>query len=399
MRFSACVLALLLALLPGATSAQRLDWNDIVAKAKGQTVNFNAWAGDEKTNAFLQWVGEEVGRRYGVKLVHVKLKDTAEAVTRVVAEKAAGRNTGGTVDLIWINGPNFLAMKQQSLLFGPFTQALPSYARVDTTNIRSNVVDFTIPVEGMESPWRRAQIVFVYDSKRVANPPRSVPELLEWAKKNPGRLTHPAVRNFLGATFLKQALWELAPDPSVLQRPATDDNFAAVTAPMWAWYDALRPYLWRQGKQLPENGPAQRQLLNDGEIDMLVSFNPAEAAVSVNAGLLPDSVRTVVFARGTIGNTSFVAIPYNAANKEGAMVVADFLLEPATQAYAQDFRQMGNFTVLDFATLSPNEKRRFDELPKSPALPTNAELGTSLLEPHPSWMTRIANEWEKRYTK
>jgi putative thiamine transport system substrate-binding protein len=399
MRFSACVLALLLALLPGATSAQRLDWNDIVAKAKGQTVNFNAWAGDEKTNAFLQWVGEEVGRRYGVKLVHVKLKDTAEAVTRVVAEKAAGRNTGGTVDLIWINGPNFLAMKQQSLLFGPFTQVLPSYARVDTRTIRSNVVDFTIPVEGMESPWRRAQIVFVYDSKRVANPPRSVPELLEWAKKNPGRLTHPAVRNFLGATFLKQALWELTPDPAVLQRPATDDNFAAVTAPMWAWYDALRPHLWRQGKQFPENGPAQRQLLNDGEIDMLVSFNPAEAAVAVYAGLLPDSVRTVVFARGTIGNTSFVAIPYNAANKEGAMVVADFLLEPATQAYAQDFRQMGNFTVLDFATLSPSEKRRFDELPKSPALPTNAELGTTVLEPHPSWMTRIANEWEKRYTK
>jgi putative thiamine transport system substrate-binding protein len=81
------------------------------------------------------------------------------------------------------------------------------------------------------------------------------------------------------------------------------------------------------------------------------------------------------------------------------MVVADFLLEPATQAHAQDFRQMGNFTVLDFAKLSPDEKRRFDELPKSPALPTNAELGTTVLEPHPSWMTRIANEWEKRYTK
>ena len=34
------------------------------------------------------------------------------------------------------------------------------------------------------------------------------------------------------------------------------------------------------------------------------------------------------------GNTSFVGIPYNAANREGAMVVADFLLDPATQARA-----------------------------------------------------------------
>lgn len=381
-----------------AAHAQDAKWDDVAARARGQTVNFNAWAGDEKTNAFIQWAGDEVAKRYGVKVNHVKLRDTAEAVTRVVAERAAGRNSGGAVDLIWLNGPNFLALKQQGLLYGPFASQLPNYAKVDTTNIRSNVIDFTIAVDGFESPWRRAQIVFVYDSRRVKQPPRSVAELLAWAKGNPGRLTHPGVRNFLGSTFLKQALYELASDPSVLQRPATDENFAAVTAPLWAWYEELRPSLWRKGRLFPENGPAQRQLLNDGEIDIMISFNPAEAAVSVNAGLLPDSVRTAVFARGTIGNTSFVAIPYNAANKEGAMVVANFLLEPATQAYAQDYRQIGNFTVLDLAKLSAAERKRFDHLPTSPALPTNADLGVALLEPHPSWMTRITSEWEKRYT-
>ena len=387
------------AILSVPALAQDLKWPDVVAKARGQTVNFNAWAGDEKTNAFIAWVGDEVARRYGVRVNHVKLKDTAEAVTRVVAEKAAGRDAGGTVDLVWINGPNFLAMKEQRLLFGPFTAALPNYARVDTKNVRSNVVDFTVPVDGMASPWRRAQIVFVYDGRRVRDPPRSMPELLAWAKANPGRLTHPSVRNFLGSTFLKQALYELAPDPAVLQHPATDGNFAAVTAPLWAWYDALKPHLWRRGQQFPDNGPAQRQLMNDGEIDVMISFNPSEAAVAIAAGLLPDTVRTFVLAKGTIGNTSFVAIPYNAAHKEGAMVVADFLLDPATQAHAQDFRQMGNFTVLDMARLSPAERKRFADLPRTPALPTNAELGATLLEPHPSWMTRIASEWERRYTK
>jgi putative thiamine transport system substrate-binding protein len=386
-------------LLAAPAHAQGLQWPDVVAKARGQTVNFNAWGGDEKTNAFIEWAGDEVRRRYGVTVRHVKLKDTAEAVTRVVAEKAAGRDSGGTVDLIWINGPNFLALKEKGLLFGPFTQALPAYGKVDTVNIRSNVVDFTVPVDGMESPWRRAQVVFIADGRRVPAPPRSVPELAAWAQQHPGRLTHPNVRNFLGATFLKQALYELAPDPSVLQKPATDANFAAVTAPLWAWYDALRPNLWRRGTQFPDNGPAQRQLLNDGEIDMMISFNPAEAAVAALAGQLPDTVRTFTFARGTIGNTSFVAIPYNAANKEGAMVVADFLLEPATQAHAQDIRQMGNYTVLDAAKLTPQERQRFADLPTSPALPAAAALGVTLLEPHASWMTRITSEWEKRYTK
>ena len=81
------------------------------------------------------------------------------------------------------------------------------------------------------------------------------------------------------------------------------------------------------------------------------------------------------------------------------MVVADFLLDPATQARAQDYRQLGNFSVLDQAKLTAAERQRFDDLPASPALPTLADLGTTLLEPHPSWMTRITSEWEKRYTK
>ena len=375
------------------------SWDDVLARARGQTVNFNAWAGDEKTNAFIAWIGEEVQKRYGVRLNHVKLKDTAEAVTRVIAEKAAGRDSGGTVDLVWINGANFLALKEQKLLHGPFADRLPNWRLVDTVRKRSNVIDFTIPHDGYESPWRMAQIVFVYESKRVRDLPKSVPELLDWCKRNPGRFTHPSVRNFLGATFLKQALYELAPDASVLQRPATDEAFAAATAPLWSWYEALKPTLWRQGRQFPDNGPAQRQLMNDGEIDLMVSFNPSEAAVAASTGLLPDSVRTFTFSKGTIGNTSFVAIPYNAAAKEGAMVVANFLLEPATQAHAQDVRQMGNFTVLDLDKLAPADRKRFDELPRPAALPSNADLGTTLLEPHPSWMTRITAEWERRYTK
>ena len=393
--------ALLVAAIAFASAmpAAAQSWDDVLARARGQTVNFNAWAGDEKTNAFIAWIGEEVQKRYGVRLNHVKLKDTAEAVTRVIAEKAAGRDSGGTVDLVWINGANFLALKEQKLLHGPFADRLPNWRLVDTVRKRSNVIDFTIPHDGYESPWRMAQIVFVYESKRVRDLPKSVPELLDWCKRNPGRFTHPSVRNFLGATFLKQALYELAPDASVLQRPATDEAFAAATAPLWSWYEALKPTLWRQGRQFPDNGPAQRQLMNDGEIDLMVSFNPSEAAVAASTGLLPDSVRTFTFSKGTIGNTSFVAIPYNAAAKEGAMVVANFLLEPATQAHAQDVRQMGNFTVLDLDKLAPADRKRFDELPRPAALPSNADLGTTLLEPHPSWMTRITAEWERRYTK
>lgn len=384
---------------PGPGAA---DWTAVLERARGQTVYWNAWAGDEKTNDFIGWVGQQMKERHGVGVVHVRLKDTAEAVARVVAEKTAGRHEGGSVDLVWINGPNFLAMKQQGLLFGPVVQRLPNHRYVDTTNKRSNVVDFTTPVDGYAVPWRMAQIVFVYDGERLRDArdvPRSAAELLAWARRHPGRLTHPNAGNFLGATFLKQALVDLAPDAAPFQQPATDESFARLTAPLWAWYDQLRPHLWRKGRQFPENGSAQRQLLNDGEIDITISFNPAEAAVSSRAGLLPASVRTFTFAKGTIGNTSFVAIPYNARAREGAMVVANFLLEPATQARAQDIQHIGALNVLDASRLSPAQRALFDQITDSPALPTAAQLSRPQLEPHASWMTRITAEWQRRTSR
>jgi putative thiamine transport system substrate-binding protein len=392
--------SLVLALI-GAASAARADaaWDAVLARAKGETIYWNAWGGDERTNGFIAWVGDQVRARYGVELRQVKLTDTGEAVARVVAEKSAGHDADGTVDLIWINGPNFLSMKEKGLLFGPFVDKLPNAKFIDTVNKPSNVTDFTVPVDGYESPWRLAQFVFIYDSAHVPSPPRSLAALAAWIKAHPGRFTHPDPKDFMGASFLKQVLIDLAPDRELLQRPADDQDFAAETAPLWAWYDSVRPSFWRKGEQFPANEPALIQLLNDGEVDFAMAFDPGEAAASVEAGRLPATVRVTTLAGGTIGNTSFVAIPFNSPHKDGAMVVANFLLDPATQAHAQDIRALGAFNVLDLSKLSPDQRKLFADLPTSPSLPTAADLAKVLLEPHPSWMTRISEEWRKRYAR
>jgi putative thiamine transport system substrate-binding protein len=400
MRLLLAAAALLAAALP-LKAAESRAWAEILDKAKGQTVYWNAWGGDDRNNAYIAWVSEQMKARYGVTVNHVKLNDTAEAVTRVVAEEAAGRNDGGTVDLIWINGPNFVAMKKQGLLYGPFTQALPNFQLVDTTGKPSTVVDFTIPVDGMASPWLMAQVVFVYDSARIqdADLPHSILAMLKWAKAHPGRLTHPAVSNFLGVTFLKQALVELAPDPAVLQQDATDATFASATEPLWSWYDALKPHLWRSGREFPESGPAMRQLFGDGDIDLMISFNPAEAVLSASNGLIPATSRVLALDKGTLGNTSFVAIPYNAAHKEGAMALANLLLEPEAQARAQDPTVIGLLSVLDLARLSPQDRKLFDRAGQHPGMPSAEELGRPQLEPHPTWALRLTAEWQKRYVR
>ncbi|MEJ2027467.1 MAG: ABC transporter substrate-binding protein [Limibacillus sp.] len=392
-------LALISLLVTAPLGAQAADqsWQEIVAKAKGQTVYWNAWGGDDRINAYIAWAGAMVEERYGVELEHVKLSDTADAVGRVLAEKAAGKDSGGSVDLIWINGENFAAMKREGLLLDPWTQSLPNYALVDLDDKPTTRVDFTVPVDNLEAPWGMAQMVFIHDSALVPEPPRSIGKLLAWSQENPGRFSYPQPPDFLGSTFLKQALIELLDDPSILQEPVNADSAAMATEPLWSFLDALHPTLWRGGQAFPANGPAMKQLLGDGEIDIAFSFYPADATSWIQRGEVSDTVRTFIMEKGTIGNTHFVAIPYNASAPEGAMVLANFLMSAEAQARKQNPEYWGDFTVLDVAELPVDERARFEAIDLGVATLTPEQLSPTLLEPHPSWMEWVESEWQRRY--
>ena len=372
------------------------SWDEIVAEAAGGQVYWNAWGGSEATNDYIQWVADELEARYDIELIHVKLTDTAEAVRKVLAEKTAGRDADGSVDLIWINGENFKAMKDAALLFGPLDEILPNFALIDPEEKPTTVIDFTVPTEGLEAPWGMAKIVFPYDSARVSQTPASTEELLSWAQANPGRFTYPAPPDFTGSTFLKQALHALAEDPAVLLDPA-GENFDSVTAPLWAYLDALHPAMWRDGRDFPKSSTDQTRMLDNAVIDISISFNPAEASALIAQGRLPETIRTFVFEDGTIGNTHFVAIPYNSPHKAAAMVTSNFLMSPEAQARKQNAEVWGDATVLSFSRLSDEERARFAELPRGPATLPPDELGPTLPEPHPSWMTRIEERWLARY--
>ena len=387
-----------LSVATAAHAADKPSWEETLAEAAGQTVYFNAWGGDETINGYIAWVGGEVEERFGVTLKHVKLADTAEAVARVLAEKTAGRDDGGSIDLIWINGENFASMKEQDLLFGPFAADLPNFAHVDVEGKPTTLNDFTVPTDGLEAPWGMAQFVFFYDTETVDEPPRSIEDLLAWAKANPGRFTHPSPPDFIGSTFMKHMMMAYIDDPAVLQKPVDEADFAEVTAGLWQALEDVRPSLWRQGETYPANGPGLHQLLDDGEVDFSMAFNPAEASAAINAGTLPDSVRTFIPDAGSIGNTHFVAIPFNAAHKAGAQVVADFLMSPEAQAKKQDPEGWGDGTVLDVAGLDPEDRERFDTLPRGIATLSPEELTPVLPEPHPSWMTKIEQEWLRRFS-
>ena len=374
------------------------DWQAVLGEARGQKVFFHAWGGEPRINDYIAWAGRQVRERYGVDVTHVKVTDTASVVSRILAEKAAGRTEGGAVDLVWINGENFVSLKSAGMLLDrPWANRLPSYAHVDETGKPTVLTDFTEPVDGLEAPWGMAKLVFFHDTAVLADPPRSMAALLDWARKNPGRFTYPQPPDFIGSTFLKQALFELTPDPGILARPADEAVFLEATKPLFAFLDQLQPLLWRKGRAFPQNYGAMRQLLADNEVAITFAFNPADASNAIARQELPDTVRSYVFDGGTIGNTHFVAIPFNAKAKAGAMVLADFLMSPEAQAHKQDPNVWGDPTVLDVAGLAPADRARFERLDLGIATLPPEKLGRTLPEPHASWMARLEVEWARRY--
>jgi putative thiamine transport system substrate-binding protein len=382
------------ALLPLSSKAGFAgDWAALEAEAKGQTVYFNAWAGSEAINTYIAWTAELVKARFGITLEHVKIADTAEVVRRVRDEVKAGK-AEGSADLVWINGENFRAMKAEKLLFGPFANELPNFKYVDIEGKPTTLVDFAEPTDGLESPWGMAQLTFFGDGAKISSPPKSMDELVAFAKANPGRVTYPAPPDFHGTTFVKQALFESITDQSFLPLPAESVEFHRAVAPLFDLLDSLHPHLWRAGKQFPQSQAQHKQMLADGELLMALTFNPNEPANLVSSGELPDTTVAWQHRAGTIGNTHFVAIPINSKATAAAQVVANFLLSPEAQGRKADLKTWGDPTVLATAKLSAEEAKFF----ATSVVPGRViEPAPAIPEPHGSWVPLLEKAWLESY--
>lgn len=380
----------------GSTADSFSSWNDVLSEANGQTVNLWMYGGDEQGNRYIDTVLAPAAALEGVTLNRIPVTDTKDALNRVLTELQAGRVTDGTVDLVWVNGDNFRTGTEASAWLCDWTSLLPNMSKVSASDPLLSS-DFGAPVNGCEAPWSKAQFTIAYNSAVVSEPPSTVAEILDWAKAHPGRFTYPAPPDFTGSAFVRQVLYSVSGGYENVPAVYSPDAFALFSPHLYDVLADVAPSLWRGGDTYPADSDQLNQLYADGQIDMTLTYGPATLTKLVEDGTYPAETKVLPITDGTLGNASFLAIPSNAADKAGAMVVANLALSVDQQVAKADPGTWGQFTVLDIAALTPAEQQQFADLPQSAVVPPFEVLSRNANpELSAAWVPSLDEGWRTR---
>ena len=376
------------------SGTQKLDlssaeWDEIVEAARGTTVTFYGWGGDENRNNWLNTtVADYVKEHYDIALEVVGM-DINDILSKLSGEKQAGSETG-SIDMIWINGENFYSAKDNGLLYGPFTGQLPNMEAYIDLQDPETLNDFCMPIEGYEAPYAKAQMVFFNDSAVTPEAPASAEELLEFCKKYPGKVTYPALPDFTGSAFVRNIIYELCGWEQFQDMEADYDTVKAAIEPALDYLRELNPYLWNEGKTFPESSTTVDAMFADGELVMNMSYGPFSVATGIAEGTYTDTTRTFVFDNGTIGNTNYMAIAFNSPNKAGAMVVINAILSAELQL--TQYEQLRELPVVSADKLSAEEQAAFDAVDLGKGVLSQAELLKHRLPEMPASLVPVIEE-------
>jgi putative spermidine/putrescine transport system substrate-binding protein len=359
---------------PASFDAKSAAWNDVVAQARHEgTVTIVMWGGsDEWNNLIDQHAAPALKEKYGITVKRVPVADTPDFVTPIIAEKQAGLEAG-SYDVGWINGENFRKLDQAQALYGPIQQNIPSFTAYYDKDAAAT--DFGYPTKGNESPWGRAQFVMIYDSARVPNPPSSWDELQAWIQENPGRFTYPAPAkpgggraDFTGSAFVRNAMLGTTGGAQQYLDAGYDTSLETKWTSTYDWLNVVKPDLWRDGTDYPQTLGDLDRMYADGEVWMTMDYSPSKAAAKIADGTFPVTTRTFVFDSGTLANTHFLAVPWNAPHKAAALVLIDYLESPEAQLTKYDPKINGDFPAINIAKLSDDWRAMFNAIDLGPSV-------------------------------
>ena len=193
-------------------------------------------------------------------------------------------------------------------------------------------------------PYRGTTVVLAYDSEKVANPPKTWDELVDWMKANPGRFAYntPGTGG-AGDSFARTSVYNFMDEEAITSDDAKweenwDDGFKYLAD--------LHQYMYTSGGSIvyPNKNQGTLDLLNQGEIDMCPNW--ADMVLSQRAeGTLKDTIKITQLDPALTGSFQSLAIPTFGSNEEGAYAFNNYMLSESAQEIL--VKQMAAIPLID----------------------------------------------------
>lgn len=373
----------------GAGDIQDMSFEELKDAAKGSTVTFYGWGGDELLNKWLDDVFAPIMKeKYDITMERVPM-DIDQILSQLSGEIQADEEEG-SIDMIWINGENFQSAKENNMLYGPFVDKLPNFREYVDTKSEDVTLDFAFPIEGYEAPYGKAQMVLIADTAVTPNLPKNTDELMEFVKENKGKVTYPALPDFTGSVFVRNIIFDICGVDQFLDMEADKETVKAAIEPALEYLRQLNPYLWNEGKTFPDSSTTLDNMFSDGEVVLNVTYDAFSTSIKIADGTYTDTTQSFQFDKGTIGNTNFMAIAKNSPNKAGAMVAINEMISPEIQA--DRYETMKVLPVVDYEKLSDEQKEAFDKVDLGKGNIPQDELLSKRLPEMPAKLVPIIEE-------
>ena len=338
------------------------DWDSVVAAAKGTTVTYYGYNGNEDLN---NWVTNSLTpalkEKYDITLNYIYDKSAMTALTDSLA--AGSTENNGAFDVTWTNGAGFKDVKELNGWFGPVSDYLPNYkSYIDTSNPLVTL-DFSYENKGYEAPFGFYEMNVIKDDAKAPGELKTLDDFKSLVEANPGKFTYPSSENWVGAAFIRTVIYNTCDYEKLMSVDATDTaKIKEIIQPALDYLKSLNANLWNQGKTFPADNDQMTQLFKNGEIYNDVLYDQYGCGAKIKSGEYPSTAHSYIF-ENTTANMSYWAIPYNSPNKAGALVAINEMLSPEQQL-AKSENSAGD--VLDHSKLTSDEKAKFDAVDHGP---------------------------------
>lgn len=332
------------------------QWNRMLDSSKGTIVNLLYYTKETST---IEWLSNDFAKDLSIKYdIDLRLQYMELSKIVEILEEAKNDQNNHEYDIIYISDDGFEELKGKDLLYPDIIKKLPNY--YTNINHEDYIVNYDegIPIEDMEVPIFKNQLVFIHNEDIIYDTPKSYDSLKDLAKKNKGKITYPQPSTETGLAFILSAIASKV-DIEALNEVSNDkDEVYKLIKPGLDYLVDLDQYLYDSGESYPENEVDMDELFVNDELLFTLTMDYNKATEKIFEEEFLKASNTFVIDDGTTGFIDYFAVPALADNKAGALVAINDMISGETQANIYGNFDMNKLPIVDH-NIMPNRELNY----------------------------------------